>query len=72
MDRIQCAKLDPPKTQDAPSMTNRDADFVRAHDAVCHLIDTFERNEQRFLSYEYSEAEARLDFIDKAADVSQK
>ncbi|MBA3357018.1 MAG: type I restriction enzyme HsdR N-terminal domain-containing protein [Pyrinomonadaceae bacterium] len=39
--------------------------FAEAFERVKHLVAIFSQNEQRYLSPGYSEAQARLDFIDK-------
>jgi len=39
--------------------------FEHAHKAVCQLVKDFQTHEKRYLSSDYSEAQARLDFIDK-------
>ena len=39
--------------------------FVEAFERVKELVVIFSRNEQRYLAAGYSEAQARLDFIDK-------
>ena len=42
-----------------------DAAFDHAHKAVIALVRIFHANEDRYLSSDYQEAEARKDFIDK-------
>ena len=39
--------------------------FAEAFERVKQLVDIFSENEQRYTSPGYSEAQARLDFIDK-------
>ena len=39
--------------------------FDAAYDTVAALSETFERNESRYLSADYSEAAVRIDFLDK-------
>src|SRR5688572_166587 len=39
--------------------------FAEAHERVQELVEIFKQNESRYLTPTYSEAQARLDFIDK-------
>ena len=40
-------------------------DFADAFERIKDLVSIFSQNEERYLSPGYSEAQARLDFIDK-------
>ncbi len=39
--------------------------FEQAFERVKQLVQVFKQNEKRYLAPDYSEAQARLDFIDK-------
>ena len=39
--------------------------FSTAHAIITQLVEDFQANEQSYLDTKYSEAQARLDFIDK-------